>query len=421
MVNTIVYTTMKHLLSRERNGIWSCFLLNNSALFDIINVGEKDKILLSRSGIKGCFAGQETHKYEIGRIQRRNKLGAKDIVTKDYMKDAKVFADAFNYLIFDGNPVIDPSKLHEMDTTEIGMPYGEGKTRVTVQKFRDGLKYLTAMEDENGAYLLLGIENQSEIHYAMAVKNMVYDALQYASQVERAAKSHREEAKKQKSPIEVTGGDEKADVRVEAGEYLSGFYKGDRLVPVITLTLLFNPEPWDAPMSIYDMLSVRDPRILSFVPDYRINLIAPAQIREEDMEKFRSSLREVLLYIKYSKDREQLDRILESDPRFRNLDVEAAVVVVINRVTNSGLKISRKEKTVNMCQAVADMRKKERQEGRREGRQEGRQEGERKATARINKLNSILIAAQRFDDLKRATKDVSYQKELMEELLVDEE
>ena len=137
------------------------------------------------------------------------------------------------------------------------------------------------------------------------------------------------------------------------------------------------------------------------------------------MEKFRSSLREVLLYIKYSKDREQLDRILESDPRFRNLDVEAAVV--INRVTNSGLKISRKEKTVNMCQAVADMRKKERQEGRREGRQEGRQEGERKATARINKLNSILIAAQRFDDLKRATKDVSYQKELMEELLVDEE
>lgn len=137
------------------------------------------------------------------------------------------------------------------------------------------------------------------------------------------------------------------------------------------------------------------------------------------MEKFRSSLREVLLYIKYSKDREQLDRILESDPRFRNLDVEAAMV--INRVTNSGLKFSRKEKTVNMCQAVADMRKKERQEGRREGRQEGRQEGERKATARINKLNSILIAAQRFDDLKRATKDVSYQKELMEELLVDEE
>ncbi len=112
-------------------------------------------------------------------------MAAKDIVTKDYIKDTEVFADAFNYLIFGGNPVIDPLKLHEMDTTEIGMPYGEGKTRVTVQKFRDGLKYLTAMEDGNAAYLLLGIENQSEIHYAMAVKNMVYDALQYAAQVKR--------------------------------------------------------------------------------------------------------------------------------------------------------------------------------------------------------------------------------------------
>lgn len=58
----------------------------------------------------------------------RNNLAAKDTVTKVYIKDAGVFADAFNYLIFEGDPVIDPLKLHKMDTTEIGMPYGEGKT-----------------------------------------------------------------------------------------------------------------------------------------------------------------------------------------------------------------------------------------------------------------------------------------------------
>ena len=291
-------------------------------------------------------------------------MAAKDIVTKDYIKDTEVFADAFNYLIFGGNPVIDPLKLHEMDTTEIGMPYGEGKTRVTVQKFRDGLKYLAAMEDGNAAYLLLGIENQSEIHYAMAVKNMVYDALQYAAQVEKAAKSHRDAAKKKKQEITEAVRNEKSDIRIEAGEYLSGFYKGDRLLPVVTLVLLFNPEPWDAPMSIYEMFSVKDPRILSFVPDYRINLIAPAQIKEEDMEKFRSSLREVLFYIKYSKDREQLNRLLENNPRFRNLDTEAAIV--IDTITNSELEFDRKGKRVDMCQAVADMRKKERQEGRQE-------------------------------------------------------
>lgn len=65
-----------------------------------------------------------------------------------------------------------------------------------------------------------------------------------------------------------------------------------------------------------------------------------------------------------------------------------------------------------MCQAVADMRKEERQEGR--------EEGERKATARINRLNSILIAANRFEDLKRAAEDSSYQKKLIAELLGNE-
>ena len=52
------------------------------------------------------------------------------------------------------------------------------------------------------------------------------------------------------------------------------------------------------------------------------------------MDRFKSSLREVLLYIKYSKDREELSKLLEDDPRFRKLDVEAAVV--IDAVTNSG-------------------------------------------------------------------------------------
>ena len=52
------------------------------------------------------------------------------------------------------------------------------------------------------------------------------------------------------------------------------------------------------------------------------------------MDRFKSSLREVLLYIKYSKDREELSKLLEYDPRFRKLDVEAAVV--IDTVTNSG-------------------------------------------------------------------------------------
>ena len=48
------------------------------------------------------------------------------------------------------------------------------------------------MEDQKAAYLLLGIESQDEVHYAAPVRNLLYDALQYARQVDETARIHRE-------------------------------------------------------------------------------------------------------------------------------------------------------------------------------------------------------------------------------------
>ena len=292
-------------------------------------------------------------------------MAAKDIVTKEYMKDAAVFADAFNYLLFDGQQIIEPSKLRAMDTTEIGMPYGEGSTEAPVQKFRDNLKYLTAMEDESAAYLILGIENQTDVQLAMPVKNMVYDALQYAAQVEKAAKSHRK-AERERSEAKKAG-EQKKDLSSgpSSREYLSGFYRDDRLVPVITLVILFSPEPWDGPMSIHEMLSVNDEKILSFVPDYRINLIAPAHMDKTSMDKLRTSLREVLLYIKYSKDKKKLNELVLSDERFKH--VERSAAAVINVITHSKITFDEKEESIDMCQAIEEMRAEERLIGQSEG------------------------------------------------------
>ena len=47
------------------------------------------------------------------------------------------------------------------------------------------------MNDGKATFLLLGIENQSEIHYAMPVKNLIYDALNYGQQVNKIVASHR--------------------------------------------------------------------------------------------------------------------------------------------------------------------------------------------------------------------------------------
>lgn len=49
----------------------------------------------------------------------------KDTVTKEYMQDEEVFADAFNFLMYDGEQVIRPESLHPLDTIAIVMPYGD--------------------------------------------------------------------------------------------------------------------------------------------------------------------------------------------------------------------------------------------------------------------------------------------------------
>ena len=73
--------------------------------------------------------------------------------------------------------MIQPEKLHRLDSVAVEVPYGSDGAELPVQKVRDELKYLTAMTDERAAYVILGIENQDAVHYAMPVKNMVYDAL----------------------------------------------------------------------------------------------------------------------------------------------------------------------------------------------------------------------------------------------------
>lgn len=96
-------------------------------------------------------------------------MSVKDIVTKDYTNDCRIFADAFNHYIYKGKQVIKPENLKPLDTTITGIPYGADGAGVPVQRFRDGLKSVTAMEDEKAVYLLLGVESQVEIHYTMHI------------------------------------------------------------------------------------------------------------------------------------------------------------------------------------------------------------------------------------------------------------
>ncbi|MCD7844764.1 MAG: Rpn family recombination-promoting nuclease/putative transposase [Oscillospiraceae bacterium] len=266
-------------------------------------------------------------------------LGVKDAATVKYMRKNEVFADAFNYFIYDGKQIIAPNSLVELDTKEIEVPYGgEDGAKQPIQRTRDVIKSVTAMTDRKTAYLVLAIENQSNIHYAMAVKNMMYDALQYTKQVEAAIASHKKSG-------DYRGG--------SSDEYLSGFMKSDHLMPVVTLVIYFGPEKWDGPMSIHEMFGEQDPAVLSYVPDCKINLIAPEAIEDGDFDKFVSSLQEVLGFIKYSKDADKLNKLLASNEAFKHLGRDE--VDVLNACTKAEITMVKNEEVIDVCQAIQVM------------------------------------------------------------------
>lgn len=135
-------------------------------------------------------------------------MGKTDTATKVYIRKNNIFADAFNYLIYEGEAVVDPDRLTEVDTTEIALPFGspddkEEQSDDPVQRYRDILKSAVIMQEDEAVYILFGIENQTDIHYAMPVRNMIYDALQYGKQVADTATRHRRMIRTQKDTPKV--------------------------------------------------------------------------------------------------------------------------------------------------------------------------------------------------------------------------
>ena len=63
-------------------------------------------------------------------------MGKSDAVTRTYMRENAVFADAVNYLIYNGKPVIKPENLREMDTAEVAVLSEKAGKKYDLRCFR---------------------------------------------------------------------------------------------------------------------------------------------------------------------------------------------------------------------------------------------------------------------------------------------
>ena len=320
------------------------------------------------------------------------RMGAIDTEAKAYLSSPDKVADAFNYWVYGGRDVIKAEALEPMDTTAIALPYGNDAKK-PIQKIRDVLKLYTAMKDEQAYYIMLGIEIQAETHYALPVRNMLYDAMSYAQQVSDIAAEHRKNKDKMTS-----------------GEFLSGLKRGDRLMPVITLVISLSTESWDGPLTLHEMLTVENKELLAFVPDYRLNLLSPDKI--EDFGKFRTELGVLFECIKHKQD----DNMgwMEGKEYFRHVNRNTASL--IKTVTGFNISLDEEGDVVDMMNAWENGINQARNDGFIAGQADGESKGW--DSAMVSNIKNLMEtsgwdAQQTMDALKiPANEQEKYAKQL---------
>ena len=254
--------------------------------------------------------------------------------------------------------VVLPEHLVEVDSVQAMVKTKDGREPELTQKLRDLLRQVSLYATDTCNYILVGIEIQTDLHYAMPTRNMLYDALSYDRQLQNIAKAHAD----------------KGD-RLEKAEKTSGFAKTDTLKPVVTIVVYWSAGSWTAARSLHEMFPKNIPEeILAISADYRLNLVVPSEI--ENYELFRTGVRAVLKAMEASDSKKNLRTLLENDPEYQKIDRESAVAISV--LADIDVQIP-DEKEVNMCTAVKEWREELLEEGRNkgiiEGRDVGRKEG----------------------------------------------
>ena len=276
-------------------------------------------------------------------------MGKADVNVNIWLSEKKRFANLFNGVIYGGRQVILPEDLEEVNpVSSVSVKNRAGKTK-NMKKYRDII-----MKWRNQATLvLLANESQDKVHYAMPHKVMLYDGMDYETQIRNNWKNFNDRRKQNK----------KAGQSLEhltAGEYLSRFRKKDRLIPIISLVFYYGSKPWDGPVDLYDMFQLEGTKeeneiLEKYLPNYKINLVDAERL--EDVEKFSDDLQVILTMLRYRDSKEELtDYINENKKFFQNVDYETsqAMKAFLNMKQIPG-EAEHKEERIDMCKAIQEM------------------------------------------------------------------
>lgn len=289
-------------------------------------------------------------------------MGKNDVIINRWLSDKARFADFVNGALFHGKQIFSAEHLRRAESKqEIVVKSGNGNEKA-VQKYRD----VMMLSEEGTRIVIVACENQDKIHYAMPVRGMLYDALNYSEQVQDIRKKKR----KQK---ELKG----------SAEFLSGLTKEDLLVPVITIVFYYgSKDEWDGKEELHGLLGLdrEEYRFLKkYIPNYKINLIDPRKL--DDLQCFETDLQMMFGMLKCREDQEKmLEYVHKNKAYFSQMDEESydAARVMLGlgeHLKNAGEEKQKEDGGIDMCKALDDWYQSGVQKGYGEGLSEGRSQG----------------------------------------------
>ena len=286
--------------------------------------------------------------------KRKQKLKP-DIVVKNYWRNNEQFADFFNAVLFDGKEIIKADELEDIDTEESSIlehkDYAE-----SIGAARDNVKRRKKSTIYNVELVILGMEGQERIHYAMPMRVMGYDYGTYKKQYDDNAKKYKN----------ANG--------MSRDEYMSKMKKMDKFIPVITIVVYYGENPWDGALSLHEMLNIPK-EVEPFVNDYKMHLI---EARKNNLKLHNINNIDLfnLLEILLNKD-EKLKETKEKAIQYASEhDVDKSVIMTVAGAANCKMDYDMiaGKGSVDMCTVFEETRFEGRLEGRLEGKLEGRAE-----------------------------------------------
>ena len=235
---------------------------------------------------------------------------SKDILLKDYFTP-DIFADTINAILYDGKSVVTPEKMRTIDIETQHVEDENGNVTADT-RLRDSAKIV---EVDDAIYCLFAIEHQSVEDYTMPLRIMEYDVREYLRQV----KSNK-------------------GVQVQ-------------IKPIITIVMYWKADKWNQPLSVKDMFDKNTVKWLEenglggYIQDYRMHLFEPCA--EDNLDKFKTELKDVIAYVKYSKSTEELRKYNEKNRPGLSKDT----VSLINVLTNSKYEFIEGKERLDMCEA----------------------------------------------------------------------